>query len=63
MSNVKTKKSKSLDVSKIVGELAQQEDSYAHRHGSFKIDAPFERALDTILKSKAEAKGKKPHHK
>jgi hypothetical protein len=41
-----------LNVRKVVQEFQKAEESTAHRNGTFKIDAPFEQALKTILKTK-----------
>jgi hypothetical protein len=41
-----------LDVSTVMEEFQKSEASSGHRKGTFKIDAPFEKALDTILKAK-----------
>jgi hypothetical protein len=46
----KTQKTK-LDTDKIMREFQQVENSEAHRRGTFKVEAPFEKAVDTILKS------------
>jgi len=51
--------SATLDVRKILEQFQEAEESKAHRKGTFKIDAPFERALDTILKSKPHVPPKK----
>jgi len=52
MQKVKTQKSRtdSLDVAKVMKEFQEAEESTAHRKGTFKIEKPFEEALDTILK-------------
>ena len=47
-------KTKDLDVKKVMQEFQKVEESMAHRNGTFKIDKPFEKALDTILKAKPE---------
>ena len=49
-----------LNVAKVVEDFQKAEQSPGHRNGTFKIDAPFERALDTILKSKPEVKARTP---
>jgi len=41
-----------FDVAKVMEEFQKSEESPLHRNGTFKIDAPFEKALDTILKAK-----------
>ena len=45
-----------LDVDKVIQEFQKAEESSSGRNGTFKIDAPFEKALDTILKAKPEPK-------
>ena len=44
--------SKKLDVRKVLEEFQKAEESPAHHIGTFKIDAPLEKALDTIIKAK-----------
>jgi hypothetical protein len=46
----------SLNVGRVMEEFKKHEDLSAHRNGTFKIYAPFEKALDTILKAKPEPK-------
>jgi len=41
-------------------EFQKSEESSSSRNGTFKIESPFEKALDTILKAKPEAKKTKP---
>ena len=41
-----------LNVPKIVRELEHQEELSSHRKGTFKIDKPFDEALEAILKAK-----------
>lgn len=48
--------SKKLKVRKVLQEFQRAEESPAHHNGTFKIDAPFEKALDTIIKAKPEPK-------
>lgn len=48
-----------LDVAKVMEDFQKAEESSSHRNGTFKIDAPFDKALETILKSKPDPKGKK----
>ncbi len=47
-----------LDVNKVMEQFQKAEDSKAHRKGTFEINAPFENALNRILKAKPEAKRK-----
>ena len=49
-----------LDVEKVMEEFQKSEESSSSRNGTFKIESPFEKALDTILKAKPEAKKTKP---
>lgn len=50
---MKTKRSKTdLDVGKVLEEFQKAEESSSGPNGTFKINAPFEKALDTILKAK-----------
>jgi hypothetical protein len=53
---MKAKTRKEIEIRKIVKEFERSESSKAHRKGTFKIEAPFEKALDTVLKSKAKKK-------
>ena len=48
-----------LDIKRIVEDFERAEGSSGHRRGTFKIDAPFEKALDTILKAKPQPKKSK----
>jgi hypothetical protein len=51
--------SKKLDVRKVLEEFQKAEESPAHHIGTFKNDAPFEKALDTIIEAKPDSeKGK-----
>jgi hypothetical protein len=43
-----------LNVAKVIEDFQKAEASSPHRNGTFKIDAPFEKALDTILMAKPE---------
>ena len=43
-----------LDVAKVIEDFKKSEESSSHRNGTFKIEKPFEEALDTILKTKPE---------
>jgi hypothetical protein len=43
---------KDLDVRRVLEEFQKAEELPPHRNGTFKIDAPFEDALKTILKAK-----------
>jgi len=52
MKNNVSKKDLHLDVGKILTEFQREETCSDHRKGTFKIGAPFEKALDTILKDK-----------
>jgi hypothetical protein len=45
-----------LDVRKLLEEFQKAEESPARHNGTFKIDAPFENALDTIIKAKPDSK-------
>jgi len=45
-----------LNVVKVMDDFQKAEDDSSHRKGTFKIDAPFEKALDTMLKSKPAPK-------
>lgn len=45
-----------LDVEGVIREFQDVENSPSHRKGAFKIDAPFEKALDTILKANPDRK-------
>ena len=45
-----------LDIPKVIEDFNRAEKEDKRRSGTFKIDAPFSRALDAILKSKAETK-------
>jgi hypothetical protein len=45
-----------LNVAKVLSEFRKAEKSSAHRQGTFKIKAPFEEALNTILKARPEPK-------
>jgi len=44
----------SLNVEGVLREFRISEESQAHRKGTFKINAPFEKALYTILKAKPQ---------
>jgi len=41
---------------RVMEDFQKAEESSSPRNGTFKINAPFERALDTILKAKPEPK-------
>ncbi len=41
-----------LDVAKVMEDFQKSEDSSSHRYGTFKIDKPFEEALDTVLRAR-----------
>ena len=43
-----------LNIGKVLTDFQKAEESSSHRKGTFKIDAPFEQALKTILKAKPE---------
>jgi hypothetical protein len=45
-----------LSVKKVLSEFQKAENSPGRRKGTFKIDAPFEDALDRILKAKPAPK-------
>jgi hypothetical protein len=48
---------KNLDVDKVIKDFEEQESSSStHRNGTFKIDKPFDEALNTILKAEPEPK-------
>lgn len=54
------KSKQSLNIKEVMKQFERQEDSKSPHKGTFKIDAPFDKALKTILKAKPEArKGKK----
>jgi hypothetical protein len=48
-----------LDVAKVMEDFQKAEESSSGRNGTFKIDKPFDEALDTILKAKPEPKAHK----
>jgi hypothetical protein len=50
------RKSNNLNVVKIMEDFRKAEETPSRRAGTFKINASFEKALDTILKSKSESK-------
>jgi hypothetical protein len=52
-------KTADLNVKKVLTEFQKAENAPARRNGTFKIDAPFEKALDTILKAKPDTKQSK----
>jgi hypothetical protein len=58
---LRRKPSEPLDVAKVMEDFQKAEDSPSHRNGTFKIDKPFEEALDTILQAKPESKASKKH--
>ncbi len=41
-----------LNVQKVLADFQKVEESSSHRKGTFKITAPFEEALETILRVK-----------
>ncbi len=43
-----------LSLQKVLGDFRKTEESPAHRKGTFKIDARFEEALNTIPKVKPQ---------
>lgn len=45
-----------LDVKAVIDEFQRAEESPVHRKDAFKIDAPFEKALDKILSATNKAK-------
>lgn len=53
-----------LNVSKVIKEFEKNEKSSAHRKGTFKIEAPFEKAVNALLQAKPTKKltSKKPSH-
>lgn len=53
------RKSNTISVEKVLAEFHKAENSTAHRKGTFKIDAPFDDALNKILKAKPEPKHRK----
>lgn len=57
----KRKPGEALDIRKLMSQFHKSAESQSHRKGSFKIEAPFERALDTILK--VNPGPKKPNRK
>jgi len=48
-----------LNVTKVMEDFQKSEESSSHRKGTFKIGVPFDKALDTILKSKPDIRAKK----
>jgi hypothetical protein len=50
------KRSERLDVQKVMEDFQREEESSPRRKDAFKIDKPFEEALDTILNSKPTGK-------
>lgn len=46
------RKSPKLDIAKVIEEFKKSEETAAHRNGTFKIEKPFDEALDTILRVK-----------
>lgn len=55
-STARRRKNPKLDVGKVLKEFQEYEESKGHRSGPFKIDAPFDEALKTILKAKPGSK-------
>lgn len=53
-------KQKRFSVEKVLSEFQTEEQSSSHRKGLFKIEKPFEEAVDTILKSRLAHKKAKP---
>jgi hypothetical protein len=51
-------KSLTLNVAKVVEDFQKSEDSSSRRKGTLKIDAPLEKALDTILRVPHQPKSK-----
>lgn len=49
--NTKRKPDGSLDIKEIVSQFDSNESLPSHRKGTFKIDVPFERALEKIVKA------------
>jgi len=49
---VKRKSSERIDVEEVMEDFLKSEESSSHRNGTFKIDMPFDHALDRILQSK-----------
>jgi hypothetical protein len=47
-----------LNVAEVVEQFHKEENSPTHRNGTFKIDKPFEDAIETILKVRP---GTNPH--
>lgn len=56
-------RSHELNVKEIIQLAQKAEESKAHRKGTFKIEAPFDKALDSILKSKPHLMPKKQGRK
>lgn len=50
------RKSSNLNVVQVMEDFAKHEKTSTHRNGTFKIEAPFEKAIDAILKAKAAPK-------
>jgi hypothetical protein len=53
---IRAKPKNALDVDKLMSEFQEAEKSTSHHKGTFKIEKPFDDALDTTLKSKPTAK-------
>lgn len=53
-----SKASPEVDVREIIKEFEKSEESKAHRKGTFKINEPFEKAVDSLLKSRPRKKHK-----
>jgi hypothetical protein len=53
---IRKNRTDSLDVARVVEDFQRQEESSSHREGTFKIDKPFEEALNSLLKAKPKDK-------
>ena len=49
---MKRELNQNLDIKKIVNDFQCEEKSPSHRKGTFKIDKPFDEALNVVLKVK-----------
>jgi hypothetical protein len=48
----KRKSNEPLNVEKVMEDFQREEESSSHRNGTFKIEAQFEDALETIMRAK-----------
>ena len=49
--NLKQKRNEDLNIEKVMDDFEKVEKLPLHRKGTFKIDKPFEQALETIIKA------------